>query len=182
MNRPNQIETKRLILRPLNQNDFEVFSDIIKDDEVLNNLEFVLKIKPIKNIKSLFLTVIDSLNSKNSILVLIVINKEDGNSIGSCGLKVLKDYNGAECFYTLLPKYRGFGFTIEAMKKLLEYAFKELKLVRIITFIPPTNSRSWKVAERIGMKYLGHKQIRNVSSKAMYFSIEKAEFEAQWDY
>ncbi len=182
MDLPNQIETKRLVLRLFNEDDFDIFSDIIKDDNVSSNLEFVLKNKPEKSIKSLFQTIITSFNSKDPIIALIVITKEDGNRIGTCGLIPLEDYNGAGCFYTLLPKYRGFGFAIEAMKKLIELAFKGLNLTRIITYIHPTNSKAWKVAERTGMKYLGHKQIKNNLSKAMYFSIEKAEFEAQWDY
>jgi len=182
MNLPNQIETKRLILRPYCQADFEVFSKIIEDDDVSKNLKFVLNIKPEKNKTSLFQYIIGSYSSKHPILALIISTKQEGYYIGSCGLIPLEDGSGAEIFYIVFPKYRGYGYAIEAMKKLIEFAFKGLNLTRLITFIQPTNSRSWKVAERIGMKYLGHKQIRNISSKAMYFLIEKTEFEAQWDY
>lgn len=94
----------------------------------------------------------------------------------------IEDGSGAEIFYIVFPKYRGYGYAIEAMKKLIEFAFKGLNLTRLITFIHPTNSKAWKVAERIGLKYMGHKQIKDISSNAMYFSIEKAEFEVQLDY
>ena len=182
MDLPNQIETKRLILRLINQDDFDIFSDIVKDDDVSNNLEFVLKNKPEKSIKSLFQTIITSFSSKDPIIALIVITKEDGNRIGSCGLIPLECGNEAECFYALLPEYRGSGFAIEAMKKLIEYGFSKLNLFKIIAHLNPNKSPLWKVAERVGMKYMGHKQINAISSKAMYYSIEKNEFEAQRIY
>lgn len=182
MNLPNQIETKRLILRLFNQDDFEVFSNIIEDDDVSNNMKFVLNITPEKKKTSFFHAIIDSYNSKHPIIALIVSTKQEGYNIGFCGLIPLEDGSGAETFYTVFPKYRGYGYTIEAMKKLIEFAFKGLNLTRIIIFLHPTNSKAWKVAERIGMKYLGHKQIKDISSKAMYFSLEKKEFEAQSDY
>ncbi|NVM34235.1 MAG: GNAT family N-acetyltransferase [Candidatus Lokiarchaeota archaeon] len=182
MNLPNQIETKRLILRLFNQDDFEVFSNIIEDDVISNNLKFVLKIKPEKNKTSFFRSIIDSYSSKHPIIALIVSTKQEGNNIGFCGLIPLENGSEAETFYTVFPKYRGYGYAIETMKKLIEFAFKGLNLTRIITFLHPTNTKAWKVAERIGMKYLGHKQINDISSKAMYFSLEKTEFEAQSDY
>ena len=120
----------------------------------------------------------DSVNFFGSISVLAVSNKDNENFLGFCGLKNLKDDFGVLCFYTLLPEYRGYGYAIEAMIKLLDYAFLVLELPKIVTFINPKGSGSWKVAERIGMKYMGHVQYKNLNPKPMYFIIEKAEHEA----
>ena len=175
----NKLETKRLMLRPLIKDDFSVFSNLLKSTDVSNHLEFILKRKQVINIKNLFQSLMNTSNTSNPICTLLIINKETGDAIGSCGLLILEGSNEAECFYILLSEYRGSGFAIEAMKKLIEYGFLKLNLFKIIAHINPKKSPLWKVAERVGMKYMGHKQINAISSKAMYYSIEKNEFEAQ---
>lgn len=179
MDIPNQLETKRCILKPFERDDFEVFSNLLKDDIVSENLEFLVMKKIEEKPEFLFESIINSSKTLNTIVALIILNKNTGNTIGSCGLFLLEDSNEAMCFYSLFPSYRGYGFAIEAVKKLIEYAFMKLKLFKLITLINPKNSKAWKVAERVGMKYMGQVQINDLSSIAMYFSIEKIEFEAQ---
>ncbi len=182
MNLPKKIVSKRLILRLMNRDDFEVFSEIIKDASAENDLKFILKMKIDNRTQHIFNYIIDSYTSINPVIALIVINKEGGNYIGLCGLLLSENGRKAQCFYSLRPNYRDHGFAIEAMKKLIEYAFEEPTLTTIMAFIHSTNSRAWKVAERVGMKYMGHVPIKDIPSKVMYFSIEKAEFEAQVEY
>jgi ribosomal-protein-alanine N-acetyltransferase len=182
MDIPEKIETKRLILRPFNRSDFEVFSNIIKDSEVSKNIKFVLRSESASDIKTLFQSIIDSYNTSTPIFALVIINKESKNRIGTCGLIPLERSNNVECFYALLSRYRGQGFAIESMKKLIEYAFSSLNLSKITAFINPKDLRLWKVAERIGMKYMGHIQNININSKAMVFTIEKSEYEVQRFY
>ena len=112
----------------------------------------------------------------------MICNKENEDFIGTCGLKSLGDNETVECFYALLPEYRGNGFAIESMLKLLGFSFEELKISKIVIYVHPNNTRAWKVAERIGMKYMGHIQLINFVPKAMLFSIEKKEYEAQHLY
>ncbi len=182
MNLPNQIETKRLKLRPFNPDDFKIFSNIIEDEEISNNLKFVLNIKPECNKTTLFQIIINSYSTDHPLLALVISSKFEEQMIGYCGLITLEDEQEAEIFYTLLHRYRGYGYAIEAVKKLIQFAFKGLNLKRLIIFLHPTNSKAWKVAERTGMKYLGQRDISAISSKAMFFSIEKTEFDAQSYY
>ena len=182
MHLPKNINSKRLLLKQINHDDFEVFVGIINEPDVALNLKFILKMFPHNKAQQIFKIIMDSYKTFNPIILLIIKNKENGNDIGLCGLVLSEDSYKAKCFYALLPKYRGYGFAIEAMKKLIEYAFEEPYLEQIIAFIDPTNSKGWKVAERVGMKYLGQMTPKNKPSKMMYFSIDKAEFEAQGDY
>ncbi|UCC20107.1 MAG: GNAT family N-acetyltransferase, partial [Promethearchaeota archaeon] len=179
MDLPYQINTKRLILRFLNHDDFNIFSEIAIADSISENLNFIFKIKAVENVRTFFQKIVDSINTSQPILTFLIFNKDLGKYIGSCGLVYSKDNKEAICFYLLLPRYRGFGFAIEAMKKLIEFAFSKFVLLKIITYINPKCSKVWKVAERVGMKYLGHIYLDEISSKAMYFSINKKEFEDQ---
>lgn len=182
MNVTNQIETKRLILRSTNQDDFEFILEIFEVNDIAENLKFFLKNKPEKDKKTLIRSIIASHNTSGPMVALIIINKESNNLIGICGLIPLESSNEVECFYALLPRYRGQGFAIESMKKLIEYAFTKLNLAKIIAFINPKSASLWKVAERIGMKYMGQIQYNNITSMAMFFTIEKSEYEIQRFY
>ncbi|MHA2121967.1 MAG: GNAT family N-acetyltransferase, partial [Promethearchaeota archaeon] len=104
-----------------------------------------------------------------------------GEPCGFCSLETTDDKR-VKCVYALLPEYRGNGYTIEAMLKLIDYAFTEFKIPKIVAYILPSNTRGWKVAERIGMKYMGHVQHIDFTPKAMFFSIEKEEYMIQHSY
>ncbi len=179
MDLPKTIESKRLNLRPFSQEDFEFFMKIIKDDLIFENLKYIINKADLKNPVFLYQSFFHSEKTSDPIISLIITKKDTSEYIGFCGLRLLANINEAICFYSLLPIYRGFGFAIEAMKKLIEYAFLKLNLAKISTYINSKSTGIWKVAERIGMKYLGQIQIRELPFKAMYFSIEKKEFDAQ---
>lgn len=179
MNIPKQLETKRLILRPYIKDDFDAFLNLMRTEQVTRHLNFTQEEKTFESIKNLFYGVINSYNNRDSIFALTISHNNTGDYLGSCGLNPLKKNEGVECFYALLPQYWGNGFAIEAMRKLLEYAFSFKEIPKIVAFINPKNPRSWKVAERIGMKYLGHVSYENMTIKPMYFSIDKAEHQNQ---
>jgi len=177
-----KLETKRLVLRKFFKDDFKAFFNLISNEETIKNLYLTDKFKEIKKVQNLFDTLINPYNSSESIFVLAITDKENENFLGFCGFKDLENNSCVSTFYALLPEYRGFGYTIEVMKKLLEYAFLRLELHKIVAFINPQSTKSWRVAERIGMKYLGHVQYKNFNPDPMFFTIEKTEFDAQRAY
>lgn len=182
MKAPKRLETRRLVLRPYIDNDFKRFSLLMKNESVPKNHYLTPDQQTLKGEKSFFLSIINSYNSPEPILAWAICNKESEVFIGTCGLKYLEDNDTAECFYALLPEYRRNGFAIESMLKLLEFSFKALKIPKIVICVHPNNTRAWKVAERIGLKYMGHIKHKKIVPKAMLFSIEKKEYEAQHQY
>ncbi|MFX1313131.1 MAG: GNAT family N-acetyltransferase [Promethearchaeota archaeon] len=182
MNFPQKLETKRLYLRFFVKDDFKAFYKLISNEEIIKNFYIIDQIKEIKKVKELFDSLINPYNSLKSFLIIAITDKENENFIGFCGLKDLKRSSDVLTFYALLPEYRGFGYAIECMKKFFEYAFLRLELVKIVAFINPHYKTSWRVAERIGMKYMGHIKYKNFNPDPMFFVIEKKEFEAQQLY
>jgi RimJ/RimL family protein N-acetyltransferase len=176
MDLPKTIETKRLILKPLNINDFEFFSRIIKDKSVSENLNYIFNKIDIESLELLFKSITSNSEKSENIISYIVLRRDTNEYIGLCGLRLLRAQKEAICFYYLIPLYRGSGFAIESMKKIIELGFLNINLSKISIFINPNSTEVWKVAERTGMKYLGHVKISGVYSKAMYFSIDRKEF------
>jgi RimJ/RimL family protein N-acetyltransferase len=75
-------------------------------------------------------------------------------------------YNKAEIYYSLIPHYWKKGFALEAVKALLNYGFKTLKLHRIEAGVATENVNSLRLLEKTGMKREGmHRKILPVGGK-----------------
>ncbi|HDZ19484.1 hypothetical protein LCGC14_0614230 [marine sediment metagenome] len=179
MNIPNILETKRLIIRPFNSDDINPFISFMINKESTKYFNFTEEEKTPEGAETLIQSIINSYGTQNSVFALAITQKDSGRYLGSCGLSPIENDNEVECFYALLPQFWGNGYAIESVKKLFEYAFTELNLSKIVAYVNPENTRSWKTAERVGMKYLGQIRPKNLSSEAMFFSIERNEFEDQ---
>ena len=125
---------------------------------------------------------LDSYKNADPGFSLVISNKEYNSYLGTCGLYPIRDGNSVGLIYALLPKFRGNGFAIEAMLKLIEYVLIMLKIPKIIVYIHPDNTHGWKVAERIGMKYMGHVQHNDFIPKAMLLTLTKDEYVGQHLY
>ncbi len=76
--------------------------------------------------------------------------------IGDIGLRV--DENGQQGMvgYTLAREYQGQGYMTEAMRAVLDMAFEQFMLHRMIALVDPANTPSWKLLERLGFRREGH--------------------------
>jgi RimJ/RimL family protein N-acetyltransferase len=81
--------------------------------------------------------------------------KETGQLIGDCGLKTEEDGQQAEIGFTLSREHQGKGYAFEAVSRLLDYAFDELGLHRIVAIADQENARSVALLERLGMRREG---------------------------
>ncbi len=77
--------------------------------------------------------------------------------IGRVGLRrQATELRTAFVWYSLDPAAGGRGYATEAIRALVEHAFRELRLHRIHAEIDPRNVASIKVAERLGMRREAH--------------------------
>lgn len=85
-----------------------------------------------------------------------IVGKGDKELIGTCGYY---DWNKtarrAEIGYDLDPAYWGQGIMTEALRAMLGYGFKEMELNRIQAIIDSKNTRSIRLAQRLGFKKEG---------------------------
>jgi len=156
----NTLETKRLVIKQINQTDF------YKNDSELHQ-----KVESCTN-QSSFSTYIH----KNT-RIFAITHKVNSELLGLIFLKPLNSSSEMECFVILFPQYRGDGFAIEALKKSIEFAFSTLKIETLYAYINQDNKRGWLVAERSGMKYMGDIIIEQNNKKKMKFSLNKNDFD-----
>jgi RimJ/RimL family protein N-acetyltransferase len=81
--------------------------------------------------------------------------KKTGALIGDCALKAEEDGRQAEVGFTLSRGYRGRGYAQEAVSRLLDYAFGDLGLHRVIAITDQENEPSFTLLERLGMRREG---------------------------
>jgi len=81
--------------------------------------------------------------------------KEDNNRVvGSCGIYKRPIFKHPDIGFAMLEDSEGKGYGYEASIALLKYAKKEFKLKKIFAIVLPTNQKSIKLLEKLGLKYV----------------------------
>jgi RimJ/RimL family protein N-acetyltransferase len=83
-----------------------------------------------------------------------VINKEDNDFLGWCGLKYSVDVNEYDIGFRLFKKYWNKGYATEAAQKCLDLGFSKFKMSTIVGRTMKENQASITVLKKIGLTYL----------------------------
>jgi RimJ/RimL family protein N-acetyltransferase len=76
--------------------------------------------------------------------------------IGGCASKIARgDARQAEIGFTLARAYQGKGYAAEAVSRLLDWAFGEMDLHRVVAITDQRNEPSCRLLERLGMRREG---------------------------
>lgn len=150
---PNRLETERLIIRPFELRDLDLFYAFMSNEKATQYLLFSPEQKTYEGAKKLLEDTINSYNNPQPLFALTIADRNRDLFLGSCGFAPLEKQGEVQCYYAIDPKYWRQGLATEAFTKLIEYAFLELKLSKIVSFVNPENIASIKLAEKVGMKY-----------------------------
>lgn len=149
------IETKRLIIRDLEEFDSKGIFDLDSNPEVH---EFLGK-KPIKTIMEAeeIISLIRKQYVENGIGRWAVIDKKSNDFIGWSGLKyeekVRHNFSYYDLGYRLKRKYWEQGIATETAIESLKYGFTKLKLTEICAAADVNNIASNKVLRKTGLKF-----------------------------
>ena len=147
-----KLETERLILRELEDTDFERMFLLDSDPEVMKYLgDPVITQEESKEV----IKMIQKQYEENGVGRLAVVEKESGLLIGWCGLKLLKQpingyVNTLDLGYRLIPEFWGKGYAQEAARAALDYGFNELKSDTIYAYLDSGNTGSKYVLGKLG--------------------------------
>ncbi|MEI2692944.1 MAG: GNAT family protein [Anaerolineae bacterium] len=90
--------------------------------------------------------------------------------IGDCAFQVLADDDQqAEIGFTFSRLYQKQGYATEAVRRLLDYLFVDLRLHRVTATCDVGNVASFRLLERVGMRREAH-QIENIWFKGAWGS------------
>jgi RimJ/RimL family protein N-acetyltransferase len=85
--------------------------------------------------------------------------------VGWAGVLHPLDWPEAELAYALDEPYWGKGLAAEAVRAARRWAFTAIGFVRLASFIVPTNSRSIRVAQKLGARREGVVELRGLQAE-----------------
>ena len=87
--------------------------------------------------------------------VWAILRREDELFVGAVGLAINRDCQHAELGYWIGVPYWNNGYVTEACRLVLDYAFNDRKLHRVLAHHFSTNTASGRVMQKLGMTYEG---------------------------
>jgi RimJ/RimL family protein N-acetyltransferase len=145
------LETERLLLRPLRQDDLDEYAAIMADPEVVRYLGSppMTRDQAWRHI-ALMLGHEQLRGWTNN----AVVETATGRLLGRCGLWQPEGWPGVEVGWALGRFAWGRGFATEAAIAWRDWAFANLDVDELVSVIHRDNEPSKRVADRIGHQYL----------------------------
>lgn len=146
------LETQRLILRRLSDDDAEFILQLVNEPSFKKNIGD----KGVRSIADALQYIetgpVASYDRFGFGLYLVVL-KETGASIGICGLIKRESLEDVDVGYAFLPSFWSKGYAIEAASAVVSYGKQVFGLSRIIAITTPDNAGSIKVLEKLGLRF-----------------------------
>jgi [ribosomal protein S5]-alanine N-acetyltransferase len=152
------LETKRLLLRPLELSDARVMFDMNKNPEVHKYLWQTPEKSIDESIK--VIEYVQRQYAENNIGRFATIHKETGEFIGWTGIKFVNDHeeNGNTNFfdygYRLDEKFWNKGYATEASIAWSDYGFNQMKIDKMNAYTHSQNRASNHVLQKVGMTFM----------------------------
>jgi RimJ/RimL family protein N-acetyltransferase len=149
-----ELVSKRLTLRPWRADERDVFAALNAEPQMARYLS------PFSREKSdAMLERIVAHFAQHGWGYWAIEQRQGGAPIGSCGIM----HVSFEVFFTpavevswrLSSKFQGQGLAREAAQAVLDFAFRSIRLDRIVAFTASGNAPSWGLMERLGMHKIG---------------------------
>jgi RimJ/RimL family protein N-acetyltransferase len=178
----NTLEIKRLLLRPLTTDDSGRIEELARDYDVAKSTLNIPHPYP-EGSAIQFIESVLTAERNNKIVMFAITKKESQLLIGLINLNLAAPYKRGELAYWIGKQYWGKGYGTEATKALLEYGFNHLNLNRIFAASFSSNPGSWRIMEKVGLKYEGtlkqHVARFGQFYDLVYYGLLKKEFEKE---
>jgi ribosomal-protein-alanine N-acetyltransferase len=145
------LETRRLILRRLGEDDVEPLAAIHADPDVMR---FIGGVRTRAQTQARLCDLIEN-QRRLGFSKWAVVLRSTGELIGRCGpiVERIDGVSEVEVGYDIARSHWGRGLATEAARAAVEHCLSSLGLARVIALIHPQNVASQAVARRIGMTY-----------------------------
>ncbi len=166
---PIELETPRLKLRKFRASDHDAYAGMSADAEVMRHIGAGVPLTRIESWRS-----IAAMLGHWQLLgygMWAVESKETGEFLGRVGFLDPPGWPGFELGWVLARAHWGRGYAPEAASVALAYAFDKLGRSRVISLIRPDNTRSVRVAEKLGERLVGEVELSG--SKALIYEVTR---------
>lgn len=176
------LKTNRLLLRQLTIEDSERIEELAGDYDVAKSTLNIPHPYP-KGSAIQFIESVLSAEKNNKIVMFAITEIESQLLIGLININLSAPYKRGELAYWVGKQYWGKGYGTEATKSLLEYGFNQLNLNKMFAASFTSNPGSWRIMEKVGMKYEGtlkqHVARFDQYYDLSYYGLLKVEFDEE---
>lgn len=161
------IETPRLVIRSYQESDGDHWLALCNDDEIGRYLP---PSDPVT-----FADYAGALRRRREMeqargyCLWAVVDRETNAFVGQCGLLPFEpDEALTELAYHYLPQAWNKGYATEAATAVLRYGFETVGVDRVVAVVDPNNVGSWRVLEKVGMRFSGLTDVYGLSGLKQY--------------
>ncbi len=147
------IDTKRLTLRPATVDDASFYLRLVNEPSFLENIGDK-GVRDLDGARAALLAGPIAMQAQLGYSLWMVIRKEDGASIGMCGLIKRDTLPDTDIGYAYLPAYWGQGYAWEAASAAMAYGRDVVGLPRLLGIVSPGNTASSALLMKLGMHFV----------------------------
>jgi [ribosomal protein S5]-alanine N-acetyltransferase len=145
-----ELRTDRLLLRQMTLVDAPGVQKLRSNEDVMKYINRPLT-RTIEEAEIWVNIIIAAVEKNDGITWCICLKEKPSEHVGSIGLwRIDKENHRAEIGYMLEPSLQGKGIMYEALQKVIEYGFREIKLHSIEGQIDPRNTASAALLKKAG--------------------------------
>ena len=149
------LETERLLLRPLTPDDAATVARLAGSREIAHTTISIPHPYSEDRARE-WIAALTGQSGACKAMVFGVVTREGVRLIGAAGLREIDaEHSQAEMGFWVGVQSWGKGYATEAARRVVRYAFQELKLNRVYAHHMVRNPASGRVLEKIGMKREG---------------------------
>ena len=163
------IETERLVLRMPKKDDSYFFHRLNQDEDVMQFIGPVLNRAASKEYFEQAMAI-----STKTFGYRIAVDKQTAEFVGWFVLKNLDKTTEVELGYRLMKKHWNLGLATEGCKSMINFAFKDLKLERLVAVVPPEHEISKNVLEKLGFNLITVAEY--YGKRLNYYELRKSQF------
>lgn len=149
-----RLETERLILRDFTMDDLQDYYRLKSDDQTMYYMQDI-RLDSLDSAKEEIAGLLADMSGEDRKYYFLHMElKETGEQVGSIGYTVINRTpvgSIVQLGYFTYPKFWGNGYTSEAVKRVLEFAFQENDVYRVTTGCLAENRGSERVMQKNGM-------------------------------
>jgi [ribosomal protein S5]-alanine N-acetyltransferase len=148
------LNTHRLILRDLTQEDFDAFYAAADDAEVQRY--YPVEERPAEFYRSIFERILEQTKQPERDKYQLAICLPSGQVIGTCGVRLEDPVHMQASFGCGIARpYWGHSYAFEASREIIRFSLRSLPIHRLYAETIKENVRARRLAERLGMRLEG---------------------------
>jgi RimJ/RimL family protein N-acetyltransferase len=185
---PSPFRTERLILRPLIPEDLDDMASFHAREDVVRFLYWGPRSREaVREALERKLPLTSMTQEGDSLAIAVVLNGAEGTRTGLIGDISLwwqsEEHRGAEIGYVFNPVFGGHGYATEAVRAVVDLAFRDFGMHRVSGRADARNTASTGLLRRLGMRQEAHliqnEWVKGEWTDEVIFAILEDEWRAQ---